>query len=141
MALATGSMFRNRYRIEQLLGAVEWARCIARMIPGCNRPSPSKRTLLRYLAFRRLIESTRQQFEQEALVLARAPPRPAGRGDHFGTRDGSQYLVMDFIEGEDLAQIIARTGPYPEAQSRRLDRPGVQCPRVFASPDSTHYSS
>jgi len=37
--------------------------------------------------------------------------------DHFVTPDGDQYLVMDYIEGDDLAHIIARGGPLPEAQA------------------------
>jgi len=37
--------------------------------------------------------------------------------DHFVTPDGAQHLIMDFIEGEDLAHIIAQSGPLPEDEA------------------------
>lgn len=59
-----------------------------------------------------------QQFEREAKVLARLrhPHLPAVI-DHFVQPDGSQYLVMELIEGEDLQEILDRHGPFDEAQA------------------------
>ena len=37
--------------------------------------------------------------------------------DHFVTSDGAQYLVMDFVEGEGLGQIVERVGPLDEARA------------------------
>jgi serine/threonine protein kinase len=62
-------------------------------------------------------ERLRKQFEREARLLARmhhpALPRVS---DHFAEGDG-QFLVMQFIPGDDLSQMMARKqGPFPPDQ-------------------------
>src|SRR5262245_2387727 len=62
-------------------------------------------------------ERLRKQFEREARLLARlhhpALPRVS---DHFSEGDG-QFLVMQFIPGDDLAEMMARKrGPFPADQ-------------------------
>jgi eukaryotic-like serine/threonine-protein kinase len=62
-------------------------------------------------------ERLRKQFEREARLLARmhhpALPRVS---DHF-PEGGGQFLVMQFIAGDDLAEMIARKrGPFPAEQ-------------------------
>ena len=62
-------------------------------------------------------ERLRKQFEREARLLARmhhpALPRVS---DHFSEGEG-QFLVMHFIDGDDLAEMSAkRGGPFPTEQ-------------------------
>lgn len=62
-------------------------------------------------------ERLRKQFEREARLLARlhhpALPRVS---DHFSEDDG-QFLVMQFIPGDDLSEMMARRrGPFPADQ-------------------------
>lgn len=62
-------------------------------------------------------EQLSRAFEREAQLLAglrhAALPRVI---DHFVTPEG-QFLVMDFIQGEDLAAMLkARSGPFPVEQ-------------------------
>jgi eukaryotic-like serine/threonine-protein kinase len=62
-------------------------------------------------------ERLRKQFEREARLLARlhhpALPRVS---DHFSEGDG-QFLVMQFIPGDDLSEMMARKrGPFPANQ-------------------------
>ena len=62
-------------------------------------------------------ERLRKQFEREARLLARlhhpALPRVS---DHFSEADG-QFLVMQFIPGDDLSEMINRKrGPFPVNQ-------------------------
>jgi serine/threonine protein kinase len=69
-------------------------------------------------------ERLRKQFEREARLLARmhhpALPRAS---DHFAEGDG-EFLVMQFIPGEDLSQMTARKqGPFPP-DTKRVFRPG-----------------
>lgn len=62
-------------------------------------------------------ERLRKQFEREARLLARlhhpALPRVS---DHFSEGDG-QFLVMQFIPGDDLSEMMTRKrGPFPANQ-------------------------
>ena len=62
-------------------------------------------------------ERLRKQFEREARLLARlhhpALPRVS---DHFSESDG-QFLVMQFIPGDDLSEMMAKKrGPFPADQ-------------------------
>jgi len=62
-------------------------------------------------------ERLRKQFEREARLLARlhhpALPRVS---DHFSEDDG-QFLVMQFIPGDDLSEMMTRKrGPFPPDQ-------------------------
>src|SRR5204863_4456368 len=59
----------------------------------------------------------RKQFEREARLLARmhhpALPRVS---DHFNEGDG-QFLVMQYIAGEDLSELLAaRNAPFSESE-------------------------
>jgi serine/threonine protein kinase len=56
-----------------------------------------------------------RQFRLEAIILAnlRHPNLPRVT-DHFTLKDRGQYLVMDFIEGEDLRERMERVGTIPE---------------------------
>jgi serine/threonine protein kinase len=119
MTLLVASVLENRYRIEERLGqggmgAVYRAydtrlqQMVALKENTVALPGISPET----------IEAARRQFEQEALLLARMRhPNLPRVSDHFVTPDGNQYLVMDFVEGQDLARAIERSGPLPEAQA------------------------
>src|SRR6266478_7734146 len=58
-------------------------------------------------------ERLRKQFEREARLLARLHHQALPRvSDHFNEGDG-QFLVMQFITGEDLAEMLTqRNGPF-----------------------------
>jgi len=62
-------------------------------------------------------ERLRKQFEREARLLARLHHQALPRvSDHFNEGDG-QFLVMQFIAGEDLQAMLAqRSGPFPAAE-------------------------
>src|SRR6185436_19700868 len=59
----------------------------------------------------------RRQFEQEARLLAQLNHSALPRVSDYFTEDGRAFLVMQFIGGDDLAQIISQQpGPFPRAQ-------------------------
>jgi formylglycine-generating enzyme required for sulfatase activity/serine/threonine protein kinase len=62
---------------------------------------------------------TQQQFRREAAVLARLThPNLPRVTDYFIEPSGRQYLVMDYVPGDDLRQIQAdRKGPLTEAEA------------------------
>lgn len=59
----------------------------------------------------------RQQFQQEALVLARLQHPNLVRVTDFFEESGNAYLVMDFVSGHSLAQYIESWGAIPENQA------------------------
>lgn len=65
-------------------------------------------------------EKLRKQFEREARLLARLHHQALPRvSDHFNEGTG-QFLVMQYIAGEDLADMLAqRNGPFPQEEVLR----------------------
>src|SRR5262249_41718625 len=65
-------------------------------------------------------EKLRKQFEREARLLARLHHQALPRvSDHFNEGEG-QFLVMQYIAGEDLAAMLAaRNGPFPQDEVLR----------------------
>ena len=60
--------------------------------------------------------ATQDQFQYEAILLARLTHANLPRvTDHFIEPSGRQYLVMDYVEGDDLRAVLrANQGPLPE---------------------------
>lgn len=64
-----------------------------------------------------LTDEYARQFQREASILAnlRHPNLPRV-GDYFTIPNQGQYLIMDYIEGEDLRERIERTGTLTEQE-------------------------
>jgi serine/threonine protein kinase len=108
--LAPDTVLQGRYRIVRQLGQGGMGAVFEAIDERLDTTVALKET---FFADERL----RKQFEREARLLARlhhpALPRVS---DHFSEAEG-QFLVMQFIGGEDLADLIARRrGPFPEQQ-------------------------
>src|SRR6266542_1288403 len=108
--LAPETVLQNRYRIIRLLGQGGMGAVYEAMDQRLDTTVALKETLF-------ADERLRKQFEREARLLARmhhpALPRVS---DHF-SEDGGQFLVMQFIPGDDLLEMIAhRGGPFPPEQ-------------------------
>ena len=62
-------------------------------------------------------ERLRRQFEQEARLLAQLHHPALPRVSDYFTEGGRAFLVMQFISGADLAEIISQQpGPFPRQQ-------------------------
>jgi uncharacterized protein YfaS (alpha-2-macroglobulin family) len=103
MTLSANTLLENRYRIEGLLaqggmGAIYRGFDLILDIPVAIKES-----------FFKTPQGTRQ-FQQEARILARLHhpflPRVI---NHFSVGD-QQYLVMDFVEGQDLWEMVTKRG-------------------------------
>jgi formylglycine-generating enzyme required for sulfatase activity len=119
MTLTVGSILENRYRIELLLGQGGMGAVYRAYDTRLQQAVAIKENTMAVPGISpEVVAASRHQFEREALMLARLRhPNLPRVGDHFVTPDGNQYLVMDYIEGDDLGHIIARSGPLPEAQA------------------------
>ena len=116
MPLTPGDILQDRYRIVALLGqggmgAVYRAWDLRLKVSVALKeqiPQPNLDV--------ELLAQLQQQFEQEAVTLARLSHPHLVRVTDFFDEGGNAYLVMDYLEGENLAGRIGREGRLPEAQ-------------------------
>ena len=108
--LAPGLVLQNRYRVLKQLGQGGMGAVYEAVDERLDTTIALKETLFSD-------ERLRRQFEREARLLARmhhpALPRVS---DHFSEGEG-QFLVMQYIAGDDLSQMMAKKrGPFPADQ-------------------------
>lgn len=111
MALAVGQVVENRYRIAKLLGQGGFGAVYRAWDIRLNRPCALKENL-------DPSAEAERQFTKEATILANLKhPNLPRVIDHFVVAGEGQYLVMDFVEGEDLQEMLDRRGPRAEAEA------------------------
>ncbi len=110
MTLSVGQVVDNRYRIVKLLGQGGF---------GAVYQAWDAR-LERLCALKENLDPTpevERQFGKEATILANLNhPNLPRVIDHFTVTGQGQYLVMDYVEGEDLQQMLDRRGLLPEVE-------------------------
>ncbi len=100
----------DRYRIEALLGQGGMGAVYRGMDLSLNIPVAIKENLDGS-------PDAQKQFGREANMLARlSHPNLPRVTDYFFVPGQGQYLVMDYVEGEDLQQMLNRLGALPEPQ-------------------------
>ncbi|RPI85067.1 MAG: hypothetical protein EHM41_11780 [Chloroflexi bacterium] len=104
MTLERGAILNNRYKINDVLGQGGMAALYRAVDMNLGVEVAVKENLF-------TTEEYARQFRLEAEILAtlRHPNLPRVT-DHFVIDGQGQYLVMDYIEGEDLRQRIDRSG-------------------------------
>jgi eukaryotic-like serine/threonine-protein kinase len=110
MPLSIGTLLNNRYEIRAILGQGGMGAVYRAEDKHLNIPVAVKENLF-------LTKEYGEQFKREACILAglRHSNLPHVI-DYFGLENQGQYLVMDFIEGEDLRQRMERMGPLPDRE-------------------------
>ncbi len=111
----TNTILQNRYRIlgpigQGGMGAVYLAEDLAlgrRCAVKENVPDPN--------ASPQILAQRRQQFQAEARVLANLDHPNLPKVYDFFSTWGNEYIVMEYVDGENLASILQRQGgPLPE---------------------------
>ncbi|MBU0705430.1 MAG: serine/threonine protein kinase [Chloroflexi bacterium] len=116
MSLSKVEMLQDRYRILSLLGQGGMGAVYRAWDVRLNVPMALKEMIPQPDLAPDTLAQLREQFQQEAQILARLNhPYLVRVGDFFQER-GNVYLAMDFVEGENLAQRIEREKALPEAQ-------------------------
>jgi serine/threonine protein kinase/Tol biopolymer transport system component len=108
MTLERGTLLHERYRIVDILGQGGMGSVYRAVDENLGVDVAVKENLF-------ATDEYSRQFRLEAVILAglRHPNLPRV-SDHFAVGDQGQYLVMDFIEGEDLRQRMERLGTITE---------------------------
>jgi eukaryotic-like serine/threonine-protein kinase len=114
MPLAQGDLLNRRYRIIDVLGHGGMGSVYRAHDESLDVDVAVKENLF-------TTEDYARQFRLEATILAslRHPNLPRVF-DHFVMADEGQYLVMDYIEGPDLRQILEKEGPISEEEAIRI---------------------
>lgn len=111
MLIHPGSVLKGRYRIDALSGRGGMVMVYRAFDLNLQRVCAIKQNL-------DISPQAQRQFHTEAVLLANLNhPHLARVTDHFLDTSGQQYLVMDFVEGENLEDFVARHGPLSEAQA------------------------
>lgn len=104
MALSTGQILNNRYRIVKLLGQGGFGA----VYKGWDL------SLRTHCAVKENLDTSQiaqKQFSREARMLANLHHLNLPRvTDYFMLPDQGQYLVMDFVEGVNLQEMVAKKG-------------------------------
>lgn len=104
MTLERGSLLNNRYHIVEILGQGGMGSIYRAVDENLGLDVAVKENLF-------TTEEYARQFRREAVILANLRHSNLPRvTDHFVIDGQGQYLVMDYIEGEDLRERIDREG-------------------------------
>ncbi|MFC1975840.1 serine/threonine-protein kinase, partial [Chloroflexota bacterium] len=111
MPLPDDAILENRYRIDGLLAQGGMGAIYRGFDTNLNTPVAIKENFFQ-------TPHAKNQFKREALILARLRHSALPRVTHHFSFEGRQYLVMDFIEGENLWEIVKQQNrPLEEKQA------------------------
>jgi len=103
--LERGSLLHKRYRIVEILGQGGMGSVYRAVDENLSVDVAVKENLF-------TTEDYARQFRLEAVILANLRHAHLPRvTDHFVIAEQGQYLIMDYIDGEDLRDRMERTGP------------------------------
>ena len=110
---ATGHRFGDRYLVGRLIGEGGWAETYEGQDLLLERTVALKILRTQFAVDPDLVD----RFEREARISAAVSHPNVVAVYDYGTQDGSFFIALQYIAGEDLKQAIVRRGriPIPEA--------------------------
>jgi serine/threonine-protein kinase len=123
LVLESGQVLANRYRVDRPLGSGSMGEVYLAYDSVVEEPVAIKRLAHKFWANQEL----RERFIREARSVAKVHHPNVVRVTnlaYIGTDepigDGDPWYVMEYLDGEDLQQTLAREGPLEWARARRI---------------------
>ncbi|HTP11435.1 MAG TPA: protein kinase [Anaerolineae bacterium] len=117
MELSTGQILNNRYTVIRLLGTGGMGAVYFARDPVLNRNVAIKQLQADPITGQLTVERIQAQFQREAQILASLHHPNLPRVTDYFTEDNLHYLVMDYIEGQTLQELLlANPNGLPEEQ-------------------------
>ncbi|MCA9540359.1 MAG: serine/threonine protein kinase [Myxococcales bacterium] len=109
-----GTVFAEKYRVIDVLGTGGFGRVYRAIDDSVDRPVAIKVIRERDGIDR---EHLRARFYREARILGRLTSDAAVPLHEYGERDGTLYMVMQYVRGMTLSALIDRVGRLSEARA------------------------
>ncbi len=109
LTIAEGDILEGRYRVERMIGEGGTG-----IVVSAVQLANGKRVAIKFL--RRALETAelRTRFEREARAMTKIASEHVVVVVDAGTlADGAPYMVMEHLEGRDLARVLKEDGPLP----------------------------
>jgi len=108
--VATGQILAGKFRIERVLGRGGMG-----VVVAATHLHLEQRVAIKFLLPDALkIPEAVKRFEREARAAVRIKSEHVARVTDVGTLEtGSPYMVMEYLDGQDLSQLLHERGPLP----------------------------
>jgi serine/threonine-protein kinase len=104
-----GDMLAGKYRVEKVLGSGAMGQVVAALHVELDR-----RVALKFMTMRGAHpRDDEERFRREARAAAKLQSQHTAKVLDFGTLEsGAPYIVMEYLEGRDLAAMLRERGPF-----------------------------
>ncbi|CAN5542273.1 hypothetical protein BH11MYX1_BH11MYX1_29220 [soil metagenome] len=107
--IVVGTVFQEKYRVDSILGQGGMG-----VVAACTHLQLNERVAIKMLRKDVLLdEEAIERFTREARAAARLKSEYVARVTDTGLFDGVPYMVMEFLEGLDLGQLLDQRGTLP----------------------------
>jgi serine/threonine protein kinase len=107
--IVVGTVFQNKYRVDSILGQGGMG-----VVAACTHLQLNERVAIKMLRKDALLdEEAIERFTREARAAAKLKSEYVARVTDTGLFDGVPYMVMEFLEGLDLGQLLDQRGTLP----------------------------
>ncbi len=109
-----GEVLDGKYRVDRVIGVGGMGVVVAATHVQLQTQVALKFLLPEVLSSPQIVE----RFVREARAAVRIQSEHVARVSDVGTlSNGAPYMVMEYLEGQDLADTLAKEGPMPVAQT------------------------
>ncbi len=107
--IVVGTVFQEKYRVDSILGQGGMG-----VVAACTHLQLNERVAIKMLRKDVLLdEEAIERFTREARAAAKLKSEYVARVTDTGLFDGVPYMVMEFLEGLDLGQLLEQRGTLP----------------------------